>query len=352
MVDLAEDSMAIHRAPALARVALVEGGIAQVPRSWGPARTSRPPLRPKILLLASLYKLPYRVLRCAAAAGAEIYVLGDLGARGLGLSRHCRKFIPSNHIISGARDEGLALEINCLVRDLDITMVIPADAPSIRSLIACRDLIDASCFPLPGLEAFDLLNNKWDFTQLAGTLGIRCPASRRFADAASFGDAIALGKIAFPVVVKPLDMSGNQGCLVMDGTATPDRLREINYQPLIVQEFVDGEDIGASVFARSGDIAAFIAHRFAGNVYSTFRDSGIEADLARLARHLDLDGVYNFDMRLGSDGKVYYLECNPRFFFNMNLSMVAGINFVLPGLTGFGGAAIASTIPDGTRVHL
>src|SRR5260370_253510 len=301
MVDLAEDSVAIHRASALARVALVEGGIAQVPRSWGRATTSRPPVRPKILLLASLYKLPYRVLRCATAAGAEIYVLGDLGARGLGLSRHCRKFIPSNHIISGGRDEGLALEINCLVRDLDITMVMPADAPSTRSLIACRDLIDASCFPLPGLEAFDLLNNKWEFTQLAGSLGIPCPASRRFADSASFGDPLALGSTAFPVAGNPLEMSGNQGCLVLDGAATRDRLRQINYQPLIVQEFIAGEDIGASVFARSGDIAGFIAHRFAGNVYSTFRDAGIEADLARLARHLDLDGVNNVDMRLQAD---------------------------------------------------
>src|SRR5260370_21626545 len=127
MVDLAEDSMAIHRAPALARVALVEGGIAQAPRSWGRATTSRPPVRPKILLLASLYKLPYRVFRCAAAAGAEIYVLGDLGARGLGLSRHCRKFIASNHIISGSRHEGLALAINCLLRALVLTIVQPAD---------------------------------------------------------------------------------------------------------------------------------------------------------------------------------------------------------------------------------
>src|SRR5712691_1722957 len=352
MVDLAEDSVAIHRASALARVALVEGGIAQAPRSWGVAATSRPPVKPKILLLASLYKLPYRVLRCAAAAGAEIYVLGDLGARGLGLSRHCRKFIASNHIISGSRDAGLALEINCLVRDLDITMVMPADAPSTRALIACRDLIDASCFPLPGLDAFDLLNDKWEFTRLALSLGIRCPASRRFADVAAFGDAIALGQIAFPVVVKPLDMSGNQGCLVLDGAATQDRLRQINYQPLIVQEFIAGEDIGASVFARSGDIAGFIAHRFAGNVYSTFRNAGIEADLARLVRRLDLDGVYNFDMRLTPGREVFYLECNPRFFYKINLSMVAGINFVALGLAGIGGAAIASTIPDGTRVHL
>jgi carbamoylphosphate synthase large subunit len=233
--------------------------------------------------------------------------------------------------------------------------VMPADAPSTRSLIACRDLIEARCFPLPGLAAFDLLNNKWDFTQLALSLGIRCPASRRFADAAAFGDEIARGKIAFPVVVKPLDMSGNQGCLVMDGAATQDRLREINYQPLIVQEFINGEDIGASVFARSGDIAAFIAHRFAGNVYSTFRDDGIEADLARLARHLDLDGVYNFDMRLTPDQEVFYLECNPRFFYKIALSMVAGINFVGLGLAGIAagiGTGIPSAIPDGTRVQL
>ena len=43
----------------------------------------------RVLLLASLYEMPYRILVCAAAAGAEVYVLGNAGARPLRLSRFC-----------------------------------------------------------------------------------------------------------------------------------------------------------------------------------------------------------------------------------------------------------------------
>ena len=37
-------------------------------------------------------------------------------------------------------------------------------------------------------------------------------------------------------------------------------------------------------------------------------------------------------MILTPDGAVHYLECNPRFFYKINLSMIAGVNFVAHGL--------------------
>ena len=137
-------------------------------------RASSRPIR--LLMVATLFAMPYRVMRCAQASGAEVYVLGNEGAWLLRFSRYCRRFFLTESIIHGDRDEALALEINHVVREFGITMVMPGDAPSTRALIACRDLIEAPCFPLPSLEQFDALNNKWAFAQLCEDLGIRIPS--------------------------------------------------------------------------------------------------------------------------------------------------------------------------------
>ena len=45
-------------------------------------------------------------------------------------------------------------------------------------------------------------------------------------------------------------------------------------------------------------------------------------------------------MRRALDGTIYYLECNPRFFYKIDLSMMAGINFVRQGITWTPDAAV------------
>ncbi len=286
----------------------------------------------RVLMVATLFNMPYRVMRCAQASPAEVFVLGNLGARGLRFSRYCAQFTLCDSIINGGRDEALALEINCLVRELGIIMVISGDAPSTRALIACRDLIDAPCFPLPSLDDFDALNNKWAFAELCGNLGILHPTTRLVRDAASLVRQLATGQLRPPLVAKPLNRSGSGGVVMLDGVEFESRIRTINYQPIVVQDLIEGEDIGASVYAEAGEIRAFVAHCLRRQTYSTFQHDQIYSDLSNIVKYFNLNGVFNFDMILHSSGSIYYLECNPRFFFKIALSMIAGINFVKLGL--------------------
>ena len=291
------------------------------------------PQRQRLLLVADAFQLAYRVLRCARATGAEVYVLGNAGSTALRFSRHCARFFPSGCIIHGQRDPELALEINCLVREYGISLVLPADAPSTRSLIATRDLIQAPCFPLPSLAEFDLLNDKWAFASLCRKLAIRHPRSSLYADTDALTRAITARGVNLPLVAKPLSRSGGVGFVLFDGTDTERRLRAISYEPILLQEFISGEPIGASVYAHRGKIEAFIAHHYRRRVYTAFPDDQIYSDVEKIVVHRTLTGVYNFDMILAPDGAVYYLECNPRFFYKINLSMVAGVNFVEHGLS-------------------
>ena len=308
------------------------------------------PATTRVLILAATYALPYRVMRCARQANAETYVLGNLGAQVLAVSRYCTKFSLSHTIIAGQYDENLVLEVNCLARELGITMILPGDAASTRALIACRHLIELPCFPLPGLEQFDLLNDKSSFAGLCDTLGIRQPATRCFADADLLAAEIAAGLLTYPAVAKAPSWSASQGLVVLNRSDAAEKARRINYRPIIVQEFIAGRDIVASLYCQGGRIAAFIAHEYHRRVYTTFWSDRIFDDLTRLAARIGADGVYNFDMIAADDGNIYYLECNPRFFYSIDLAMLAGINFVALGL-GDNAAPVPHRVPHGTLVR-
>ena len=209
------------------------------------------PQRQRLLLVADAFQLAYRVLRCARATGAEVYVLGNAGSTALRFSRHCARFFPSGCIIHGQRDPELALEINCLVREYGISLVLPADAPSTRSLIATRDLIEAPCFPLPSLAEFDLLNDKWAFASLCRKLAIRHPRSSLYADTdalRSSGDHCTRGQSSPGRQAAEQEWRGGIRAVRRDDTER--RLRAISYQPILLQEFISGEPIGASVLMR------------------------------------------------------------------------------------------------------
>jgi hypothetical protein len=55
-------------------------------------------------------------------------------------------------------------------------------------------------------------------------------------------------------------------------------------------------------------------------------------------------------MIAADDGNIYYLECNPRFFYRIDLSMLAGINFVALGLEGDAGPG-PLRVPHGASVR-
>lgn len=313
------------------------------PIAGRPLRMLHRPLR--ILMVSAVFRLSYRVLRCAEAAGAEIYILGSSDARGLCYSRSCKKFIPSSIAFDGTARPEVLDEINSAVAKFEIDLVMPSDAPCTRMVIALKDQIAAPCFPLPALNIFDALNNKSAFTEICRELGILCPPSQLFETKQKLLDAINDGDITFPALAKPLSMDGSNGIVRLEAANARERIKQIDYRPILVQDFIAGEDIGASVYCENGEIRSHVLHRLKRWHYSTFDDDNIRDALARIMRRMGVDGVYNFDMRLAKNGDIYFLECNPRFFYKINLSMLTGINFVRAGLP-IGKPTLATVAPQ------
>src|SRR5262249_22355252 len=144
-----------------------------------------------VLVLATRFKLAYRVLRCAAAAGAHVLVLGEPRARGLASSRFCAAFEPTLSRLDGGFEPALATEIDRHCAERGVDWVIAGAAPATRSLTAVRHPRRTPCFPMPELETFALLNDKWRFADLCAELGVAHPPTRLFASPGALSDHYA-----------------------------------------------------------------------------------------------------------------------------------------------------------------
>jgi len=286
----------------------------------------------RVLVVCSRYSLPYRVLRCAAAAGATVYAMGNPESRSLRLSRFTAGFIEAASPIDGESTAELAQEINKAASEHGIDMVMAAGHLATRSLVMARERINAPCFPMPDAAHFEMLNNKWAFTRHCQAQGVACPESWFFPDAAALFSALERGQLTPPLVAKPLDLDGGHGVETLTASNWQATLAEIDYAPIIVQRLIEGEDIGAAAFYREGRMENFITQHYRRGVYQAFADPLIRDAVDRILRPLGTNGVFNFDMRREPDGKVYFLECNPRFFFKVGLAMEAGFNFVAFGI--------------------
>ncbi|MFZ1989501.1 MAG: hypothetical protein WAW96_06975 [Alphaproteobacteria bacterium] len=310
-----------------------------------------PPMPRNILLVASLFTVPYRVLRTAAACGVNVHVLGGPRANGLRFSRFCASFDAARRDPASADTQELTDEINAVIAKHEIDLVLPGDQPTTRQLILAERALDCPTFPGPTLQQFDLLNDKWDFTKLCQRLAILVPDSELLADKMELKQGLLGGEIGFPVVAKPIDLDGQRGIVELFSSADLGKIESIGYAPVLVQRYIDGQDVGASIYCEDGKIKALIVHTKAGAIYRTFRHPQIEHDLKEIAAAMRITGVYNFDMRVTPQGDVYWFGCNPHFFFKMFLSMLAGLNFVAFGLAGASSNAVQYA-PDGSAVRL
>jgi hypothetical protein len=285
---------------------------------------SRPPRN--ILLLAQSFQAPYRVMRCAAAAGANVFLFCNDDARSLALSRFC----------AGYRDfvfepepspDAAAAEIEEFCRAYKIDMIFPADAIATRLLARVRHLLTTPVFPIPDLATFDQLVTKDRFMDFCRANDIRHPEGHILANRDALIAAIKNGCLRLPAILKPINRWGSVGVVKIDNDNALEVAATIDYAPVLVQDFIEGVDRSISIFARRGAVLKQVTYCYPDGAFTFQREPELARIVGEIAANLKLDGVFNFDARIEDDGTVWLIECNPRFFFTMDAAMVAGANF-------------------------
>ena len=282
------------------------------------------------LMIAFAFSLPYHLLRTATAAGARVHVLGSGPSRGLRASRYCASYHQSVVTGNGEDDHEILLEeIRRLVRQHRIDIVFPSDDVSTRLLAAIRDRLPVRATPLPDLATFDLLNDKSNFTRFALDHGVRVPEGWLRATADEVRRDIRAGTLPLPLTIKPTNRSGGIGVIHIRDDTEIGLLDKIDYRPLLIQRHIVGETIGISVICCSGRIIAHATQRRDHRRFQLFANPDLVDNVDRLVAATGLNGPANLDAVLEeATGLSYIVECNPRFWFTIYLSMIVGLNFL------------------------
>jgi hypothetical protein len=278
------------------------------------------------LMIAFAFTLPYHVMRTAAAAGMRVHVLGNGVSRGLRMSRHCAGYHRSR---CTGDAETLLTEIGELVRRHKIEILLPSDDVSTRLLAVLGDRLPVRSFPVPAVQTFDLLNDKWNFTQFCLGHGVRAPEAWLFDDAAGLRDGLDRGAVTLPLTVKPTNRSGGFGVFHIRKPDEITLIDQVDYAPVLAQRHIAGESVSITLFCERGQVRAHVAQQRDDNRFRVFANSDLLVNASRLAALTGYSGPVNFDAVLSDeDGLSYLVECNPRFWYSVYLVMLAGLNFV------------------------
>ncbi len=223
-----------------------------------------------ILLLGFAFTLPYHVMRCAAAAGHRVTVLGNGPAHGLLRSRSCADFYLSDFDHRSQDYRILAQEIAHLAIAIGFDLVMPSDDVSTRALAAIKDDIPLATTPLALVEVFDTLHNTANFTRFCADRGV--PA----------GD----------------------------------------------QTEIPGETLGISILCQHGQMVAHVVEEHTDRHFRIVDNPDLVTTTARLVETIGFDGVAHCAAVIDrATGLAHLTGCRPCFSSSVFPAMIAGINF-------------------------
>jgi biotin carboxylase len=286
----------------------------------------------KVLMIAGTGALPLEVLFCLKDAGATVHVASFSGSP----LRHSRRIEALHDLplsVASRDPDTYVAKINELQRIERYDCIVPGSGADV--LCDLQDRIDIPSFPVPSIEGYRVLNDKWRFTQLCSANGIPVPESECVTDKVALRNRY--GQRDQRLVVKPTS-EGFMAGVVFPASAEELRRQVLDnaaytYSPLIVQEYIDGVDIDLSVLAWNGRIVKAAAQlRERGEI--VFVDNLAFMEYAeRIVAATNYSGVAHFDARISAaDGTLYLLECNPRFWGSIAAALYCGVNFVEEGM--------------------
>jgi predicted ATP-grasp superfamily ATP-dependent carboligase len=285
----------------------------------------------KALVVSRNEELAIEVMKALALAGIGVYVIAPESFFALRCSRYCRGFSRLSKLKS---DEDFIELINERLLKWKIDVLVPSDIWSVFLFARSGNVFQApAIFPVAAVETLEKLHDKRSFCELLRDLGISHPRTSQLRSAA---DAPAV-TMPFPVIVKPVSGEGGCGVLKMNsaselGLYLKSRGSKTLF-PLVVQEFIDSSDAGISILAQNGNVVAWTIQRWIGRARLEFvKHKEILEVTKKIVRETSFSGVAHFDILIeNKTGEMYVLECNPRFWGSLHVSVWSGVNFAALG---------------------
>jgi predicted ATP-grasp superfamily ATP-dependent carboligase len=287
----------------------------------------------KILILFTNDGLALNVIRCLAPLGIECYMFGEGEIVSVRLSKHCRECLPFKFNRQNPTQESIDA-INAYCKDKGIECILPVDVDVIVFLTKIKDRLanGVKTIPLADADLLETLDDKWEFTKLLQKLQL--PVPRTFC--ANNLEELKAIDIAFPCALKPVRgrgrwlTGGNAADYIMkDREAFLAAGRDPKVFPLLIQEFIPGDDVGLSILASGGKVIAHTIKKWVSSDRIELIDSPALVELGqKMVTATGFEGIADFDLRIDKrDGIFKFFECNPRFWGSLRASFWDGLNF-------------------------
>lgn len=304
----------------------------------------------KILVLATCSENAKVILWCLREAGYYRIAAGNLSVnRELPVSPLCNKFyeIPESYSYENRSKEIIPM-LTRIIRKEKIDAVIPSGFESLKFISQYTDDIknETGVLTTPALGVIDMLNNKYKFALFCKNNNIPQPGFYLLKDISLLSNN-KIG-VRFPILVKPLSLSGGEGISHSDNfdMLRRDIAERIAKQPisdpLLLQEYIPGEDIDLNAFVINGIIKAWTIQRYiyipqgtnrALKWYQFVKNDDVLELGKTILESARYSGPINIGFRIDArDSRLKAIEVNPRFWASTFYSLCDGVNFVDVGL--------------------
>jgi predicted ATP-grasp superfamily ATP-dependent carboligase len=302
-------------------------------------------LNKKILVLDA-GDAPYSlvVARSLGSAGYDVYLGFSFGSHIFNaFSKYCRGvvFYPDP---SYAREDFLSF-FEKLAGKYDF--IIPTMEKTQLLISMIKDMLEekGTLVPIPSYDTLKNAVNKVKMLEFCSQIGINIPKTLVLTDAPMIDDVVE--KVGIPFIMKTsteIDILPGPQHRYFVFRKKPvqehflvafKKLRK--HGPVILQEWIEGTGIGASfIFSKYHKVIACFGHRrilerFPDGGPSVIAESYLYPDAlkngAKLLKALNWQGVAMVEFRLKHDGKLYFMELNPRFWGTLPLAIASGVDF-------------------------
>lgn len=180
-------------------------------------------------------------------------------------------------------------------------------------------------------DAVELAFDKYEMFKYLNSNGYKCAKS--YIDKAEFYKDLESGKISFPVFAKPYKGSASININKVSSKEEIDTLFDV-YDDLLIQEFLDGQEIGADVYIdpiSKKVVSIFTKEKIKMRAGETdkarsFKDEKLFDLITDLVEKIGYE--YMIDMDIFKVGNDYYIsEINPRFGGGYPHAYECGVNF-------------------------
>lgn len=262
---------------------------------------------------------------------ARCIVIGDKETASLRWSGLCQRHCLFDF---AAPDDGtLARLVNALSEKAPQATLVPFDCDGIKAVNRARAQLQIQIAPIPDMATLEMLDNKWTFYGFCVKTGLNVPATRHVGSKFNLDFDAIVAELGLPFVLKPTNCSGSVGVRFIQSRAYFEQeiLADKSYDSrhLIAQRFIEGTDVDLSLLSLRGELSCFAVQQMRGSHIHFLPNAYLEGIAATICRDSAYHGVMHIDARLEkSTGKVFLIECNPRFWASLTAASWCGLDFV------------------------